>query len=280
MDSDSTTSGKIPQEHRCVELTLSGRPCGLPAAAGHDRCYIHGLYHALNNGRCSIDVPLLEDENAILFVYSEVARALAQGAMPAANANGILRCCRGAQRLLEEKARRERLEGKKRARPEEGNAQSAAPAASTERAPHLRPDQALAAVPGNLEDSAEKSGAELSPEVSPQSALANSAPSLQTSDAIGEPNTLQASTSCARDESEEPADPHSELEPEPQPWTVEPDRKVVPPPQFANAREKFDQTLARQEGDLTMALIQRGREIRARGGHGLEGVITDIRETY
>ena len=66
----------------------------------------------------------------------------------------------------------------------------------------------------------------------------------------------------------------------PQPWTVEPEKKVIPPPQFANARKKYDDTLARIEGDMMMAVIQRDRESRARGEKNLEGVICDIRETW
>lgn len=51
MESELTTA---QEKHRCVQFTLKGQPCGPPAVAGRDRCY-----RALNDGRCSIDVPLL-----------------------------------------------------------------------------------------------------------------------------------------------------------------------------------------------------------------------------
>ena len=111
MDSQVTTAR---EDRRCIELTLSGQPCRNRPAAERDRCYIHGLFRALNDGRSTIDIPLLEDPQAILYVYSQVARALAQGAIPPANANGIIRCCKGAERLLEEQRKREQFEERKR----------------------------------------------------------------------------------------------------------------------------------------------------------------------
>ena len=111
MNDENTTPRETP---RCVELNLRGYPCGLRAVAGHDRCYIHGIFHALNDGRSTIDIPLLEDPQSILFVYSQVARALAQGVMPAANANGIIRCCNGAMKLLAEMRKHERFEERKK----------------------------------------------------------------------------------------------------------------------------------------------------------------------
>ena len=102
-----------PEDRRCIELTLSGYPCRNTPVAERDRCYIHGLFRALNDGRSTIDIPLLEDPQAILYVYSQVARALAQGAMPA-NANGIIRCYKGAERLLGEQRKREQFEERKK----------------------------------------------------------------------------------------------------------------------------------------------------------------------
>jgi len=255
-----------PADRRCVELTLRGQRCASPPAAGHDRCYIHGIYHALNDGRSSIDVPLLEDEPSILFVYSEVARALAHGAMPAANANGIIRCCRGAQRLLEEKWKRERFE-EKRARSTEHPAQNAATAA-----PHPAPHQTDAAVPCNLQDAAETPG------VDSAVATATALPSIDDTDATdasSEPNTLSASTSCA------------ECDEAPQPWRIEPPLPVVPPPQFADAPEKSRRALERVNNQHMEAVLNRDRAIRARGGSSLDfhekrgqGVVPDIREKF
>ena len=57
-----------PTSHRWVHLNLSGQPCGLKAVQGRDRCYIHGIFRALNTGRSSVDIPLLEDEASIVYV--------------------------------------------------------------------------------------------------------------------------------------------------------------------------------------------------------------------
>src|SRR5579872_1079408 len=108
--------------------------------------------------------------------------------MPAANANGIIRCCRGAQRLLEEKWKRERFE-EKRARSAERRPQSAATAAAG--APPPAPDQTDAAAPCNLQDAAGMPSVEL------VVATANALPSADHADANAEPNTLSASTSNA-----------------------------------------------------------------------------------
>jgi len=202
----------------------------------------------------------------ILFVYSEVARALSQGAMPAANANGIIRCCRGAQRLLEEKWKRERFE-EKRARSTEHPAQSAATAA-----PHPAPHQTDAAVPCNLQDGAETPGVE--PAVATATALP-STDNADATDASSEPNTLSASISSA--DSEEA----------PQPWRIEAPLPVVPPPQFADAPEKSRRALERVNNQHMEAVLNRDRAIRARGGSSLDfhekrgqGVVPDIREKF
>lgn len=238
MNDEDTT----PREHRCVELNLKGQPCGLKAVQGRKRCYIHGLYWELNDGRSTIDVPLLEDEDSILFVYSQVARALAQGSMPPANASGILRCCRGAQRLLEEKQRHERFAAKMKTGVRKQETEDSDTAAH----PEHQPAQADATVPANLENSASAGEDEI--------------------------RVTPAEDAGSAD--------HESTEPEPQPWTLPPDRKIIPPPQFADARKKFDDNLARSEGDRTKALIARDREIRARGGTGRDGLINDIRDQF
>ena len=228
------------EDRRCIELTLSGHHCRGTPVAERDRCYIHGLFRALNDGRSTIDIPLLEDPQAILYVYSQVARALAQGVMPAANANGIIRCCKGAERLLEEQRKREQFEERKRARQgSERKAQSSAGGAGT---PHPERDQTDATVPPKIDD-CEETGCPMSPVVGDMG-----------------------------------FDP-------PQPWKVERPLPVVPPPQFADAPEKFRRTIERVSDQRLDANLRRDRAIRARGGRATdfyqkdgEGVRCDIRD--
>ena len=73
---------------------------------------------------------------------------------------------------------------------------------------------------------------------------------------------------------------------EPQPWKVERPLPVVPPPQFADAPEKFQRTIERVSDQRLEANLRRDRAIRARGGRATdfyrngEGVRCDIRDTY
>ncbi|HEV2279680.1 MAG TPA: hypothetical protein VGS02_15975 [Acidobacteriaceae bacterium] len=262
---------------RCIELTLSGRPCRSKPVAERDRCYIHGLFRALNDGRSTIDIPLLEDPQAILYVYSQVARALAQGAMPAANANGIIRCCKGAERLLEEQRKREQFEERKRARQgSERKAQSSAGGAGT---PHPERDQTDATVPPKIDD-CEETGCPMSPVVGDMGGgecsaacserQSNDSPAVEDMDAAGCPMS--------------PVVGDMGFDP-PQPWKVERPLPVVPPPQFADAPEKFRRTIERVSDQRLDANLRRDRAIRARGGRATdfyqkdgEGVRCDIRD--
>ena len=73
----------------------------------------------------------------------------------------------------------------------------------------------------------------------------------------------------------------------PQPWKVERTLPVVPPPQFADAPEKFQRTIERVSDQRLDANLRRDRAIRARGGRatdfyqkGGQGVRCDIRDTW
>ncbi|HEV2277711.1 MAG TPA: hypothetical protein VGS02_06035, partial [Acidobacteriaceae bacterium] len=73
---------------------------------------------------------------------------------------------------------------------------------------------------------------------------------------------------------------------EPQPWNVERPLPVIPPPQFADAPEKFQRTIERVSDQRLDANLRRDRGIRARGGRATDfyrngqGVRCDIRDTY
>ncbi|HEV2279835.1 MAG TPA: hypothetical protein VGS02_16780, partial [Acidobacteriaceae bacterium] len=255
MNSETMTTQQ--EKRHCIELTLSGHPCRNKPVAERDRCYIHGLFRALNDGRSTIDIPLLEDPQAILYVYSQVARALAQGAMPAANANGIIRCCKGAERLLEQQLKRERFEErKKKTGVRSQESESAEPAAR----PIIedQQDQTDATVPPKIDDCGEP-GCPMSPEVGDMGLEANGSPEVADMGASANPT---------------------------QPWKVERPLPVVPPPQFADAPEKFQRTIERVSDQRLEANLRRDRAIRARGGRATdfyrngEGVRCDIRDTY
>jgi hypothetical protein len=250
MINESTTS----RENRCVELNLSGYPCGLKAVAGHDRCYIHGIFRALNDGRCSIDIPLLEDAKAILFVYSQVARAMAQGAMPAANGNAIIRCCRGAQRLLEEQWKRERFEEKARQRAEH-RAQSAGTAAAGTGASHRKSAQAFATVPCDFDESARDAQSSAAP-AEPRSI----AGSLNDASVPGEPPAGAVSLQAAADP--DLRDPH--------PSSLQ-GGAAVSPQQLAAVREKFRTHETAPAGSNWMRRSAANRAMWRRPGSMLNG---------
>ena len=245
MDSENTTPEK---PRRCIELTLKGHPCGLKPVQGRDRCYIHGLYRDLD-GSTTINVPLLEDEDSLLIVYSQTARSLAQGRIPAAFANGILRACRGAERVLMIKLRREELEERKRAREEraskkQGNAGH--PVAQPE------PDQVLAAHPtenaSTQESTEETAGAPYKPGVG-----------LCGRGDVGlcGPEGTESNAS--------PEDMGAASESEPQPWTVPPNKTHRSPVQFPYVREDFDDDIARMEGKWMDMYLAKNRAMRERG---------------
>ncbi|HEV2277166.1 MAG TPA: hypothetical protein VGS02_03250 [Acidobacteriaceae bacterium] len=265
------------EDRRCIELTLSGHHCRGTPVAERDRCYIHGLFRALNDGRSTIDIPLLEDPQAILYVYSQVARALAQGAMPAANASGIIRCCKGAERLLEQQLKRERFEERKKktgVRTQES--ESAQPAAS----PLAKDQQAQthATVPQNF-DNCEEPGCPMSP-VDGDMGGAECSIACPERESNGSP-AVEDAAGCPMSPAVEDmgSDP-------PQPWNVERPLPVVPPPQFADAPEKFQRTIERVSDQRLEANLRRDRAIRARGGRATdfyrngEGVRCDIRDTW
>lgn len=251
MHLQKTGSRVIPRDRQCCQTKADGHPCGAYTVKGRDRCHMHGFYSDLDNGRSSIEVPLLEDKNSILLVISQVARALGQGMMPASNANGIIRCCRVAQQLLE----KEKAEG----RSQESEAEEA-----DESVAQGEPDQTDATVPCDCEVGA----APGIPAADPDGALRDAAPAVSE-----DAGSMQAGPEADPDaDAEAGGNPDSPCDAdEPQPWTVEPGRTFVPPPQFADAPDKFQRALDRASGLQLEALNRRNREIWRRGGSVLGG---------
>lgn len=226
----------IPADRRCCEIKVNGQQCRGITVPGEKWCHMHGKFHALHNGYSSINVPVLEDEDSILFVLSQVGRALAGGTIPASNANGIVACCRMAERLLAEKRKHARLEQ----RHQESGMGSAADAA----------------------------------EVSEAEAAEVAAPAAEADDAAnceGELVSSTASEAMADAETCSDADEvwQAACDEEPQPWTVEPydpNRKVVAPPQFVDAPQHFQDALDRMEGKMLDVILKRNKERRLREG--------------
>ena len=246
MTDENTTPRETPG--RCVELNLSGYPCGLRAVAGHDRCYIHGLFRALNDGRSTIDIPLLEDPQSILYVYSQVARALAQGAMPAANANGIIRCCNGAMKLLTEMRKHERFE--ERRKKKSGNRSQESESAQPAAGPVAKDqhDQLDATVPPNFEVSEDAN------QPAADCPIAAAVPDARSHrNHASDPGiALQAD---AEDES-------SATVRNPHPRTVEHIRKLVPPSDTMRLCHP-DDSHSESEGSAVAFLLRASPELRA-----------------
>lgn len=245
---------QIPPERRCCEVKTNGQRCGSMTVEGEKRCHIHGFYRHLDNGSSNIDVPLLEDENAILFVYSQVARALTYGVMPASNANGIIRCCVGAQRLLESRRKQEQPAKRKNVEEVDGLPDPE----SQDSAESRREDgEAIAAGVTESESGDREMATEACGDGAEECAVTSDAGTIEETTAASE---LEDSTFC--DEDGEPEEPLR--------WRdVEPMRTIVPPPQFAKSRTKFDNDLQRMSGKMMDSILERDREIRARGGWAL-----------
>ena len=263
-------SREIPPDRRCQETKLNGQPCGSMTVPGHKYCHIHGRFRDLD-GASTIDVPLLEDEDSLLIVYSQTARSLAQGRIPAAFANGILRACRGAERVLMMKLRREELEERRLARAEAA-AKSGNP--SGNQIPQPEPAELLATPPTEIinDSSGAGAGAPYKPGVGlcgrgdvglcgrgevglcgrgevglcgPEGAPTES----NSSPASGDMEDMSAA--------EVPDDPH--------PWTIPPDKRQVSPVQFPWVREDFDDDIARMEGKWMDMYLAKNRAMRERG---------------
>ena len=94
--------GAAPEHRRCKYTRADGKSCRDWAIRGQDFCHRHGIFLRRESVQ-RIDVPLLEDESAIVLVLSETLRALAWGTMPVNNGRLILDGCRLAHSMQMEK---------------------------------------------------------------------------------------------------------------------------------------------------------------------------------
>jgi hypothetical protein len=104
--------GAAPAERRCRRLREGGTQCRNWAIRGRELCYKHGRYYRTRADR-PIEVPLLDDEDAITLASTQAVRALAWGTIPAANGRAILAGCRVALELLTYRLAAEKLRTKR-----------------------------------------------------------------------------------------------------------------------------------------------------------------------
>ena len=121
------------ERQRCTHRLTSGARCGRWADRDKKLCHAHHSY-AETYGRHRVDVPLLEDEESIVFVLSQTAQALASAAMPPGNGLAIIGACKLATRLLALKLQQARDAARREVekRREAPHAAEVAPNAGTE----------------------------------------------------------------------------------------------------------------------------------------------------
>ena len=91
--------GAATPDRQCQFTKSNGFRCEDWALRGHQHCFRHHQYLAARPD-IPIDVPLLEDEDALISLLSQTLRALAQGTIPTANGRAILAGCRIMQNIL------------------------------------------------------------------------------------------------------------------------------------------------------------------------------------
>jgi hypothetical protein len=89
-------------------------------------CHAHLSYAEARASR-TVLVPLLEDEMSVLYVLSQVADALATGAMPPANGHAVISTCKLATRILELRLKQKQWEEKHPTAPKAGESDTVSP---------------------------------------------------------------------------------------------------------------------------------------------------------
>ena len=88
--------GTAPEDRQCRYTFASGYHCRRWSIRGHEYCNQHGRWM-----ECRVDgpieVPLMEDSQAVQLVASQTARSVGWGQIPPANGRAILHSCRVVQ---------------------------------------------------------------------------------------------------------------------------------------------------------------------------------------
>ncbi|GGH08272.1 hypothetical protein [Silvibacterium dinghuense] len=99
--SQPITFSVASQPQRCQYLRAAGHPCPRRALRGELYCYAHGydLRRQLRSpGR--LHIPLLEDRSDLVHLYTDIARAIADGTLDDKRARLLLTVIRSAAQLL------------------------------------------------------------------------------------------------------------------------------------------------------------------------------------
>lgn len=90
--------GLAPEHRQCRYTKSDGGRCAAWALHGRDHCFRHDRFsHALPER--PLDIPLLEDEESVVYVLSQALQALAWGTLPVSNGRMILAGCRLAHTM-------------------------------------------------------------------------------------------------------------------------------------------------------------------------------------
>lgn len=90
--------GVAPADRQCSYTRSNGLRCRDWALRGFDHCFRHHHFFQASSGG-AIDIPLLEDEDSIVYLLSQALRGLAWGTIPVANGRALLAGCRLAHTM-------------------------------------------------------------------------------------------------------------------------------------------------------------------------------------
>lgn len=94
----SHQGGTAPAERQCRYVKADGKPCRDWSIRGQDYCHRHDIFIHARVER-PIDVPLLENQAAVVLLLSETLRSLAWGTIPVSNGRMMLEGCRLAHTI-------------------------------------------------------------------------------------------------------------------------------------------------------------------------------------
>jgi hypothetical protein len=97
-ESESHPGGLAPADRQCHYTKSDGQRCRDWTLRGQNHCFRHDRYiHHLPER--PVDVPLLEDEDSIVYLLSQTLQALAWGTIPVTNGRALLAGCRLAHSM-------------------------------------------------------------------------------------------------------------------------------------------------------------------------------------
>ncbi|MBX6360423.1 MAG: hypothetical protein IRZ03_10150, partial [Acidobacterium ailaaui] len=138
-----------PMYHECRHILPNGKRCQSPALRNHDFCYFHSVHRVRPDAEVTSDLqlPPLEDPDAIQLALSQLAQAIASGRMEVRRARTLAMVLRiASQNFRHTLAARQQLENK----PQEEEPKIYQPETVRETCPHA--DGTLIAPPKECPD--------------------------------------------------------------------------------------------------------------------------------